>query len=306
MSRCVTFEDVTSPPLTWSSSFLILPAVARPPFSIQLQEAWHQRNSLLCCGLDPQLEALPPGIPKSPKGLLQFCQTLADAVSPHVCAFKPQAAHFAAAGAEAELAELIAYLHDQHPTLPVILDAKRGDIGATAERYAAEAFDRYQADAVTVNPFLGPSTVEPFLKWQNRGTILLCRTSNPDSEWLQGSGPNADAGFLRIARQASLWNERGNVALVVGATHPEELAAVRAAAPELTLLVPGVGAQGGEIDSVLAAGSRADGAGLVINVSRGISQASTEADYADAAAAAAQGFARQMRPRPALSDNERP
>ncbi len=269
--------------------------MVRHPFNVALNAAWTTQDSFLCCGLDPQLNDLPDAIPRTPAGLLLFCQQLADAVAAHVCAFKPQAAHFAAAGAEDELAELIRWLHEHHPALPVILDAKRGDIGATAELYAQEAFDRYDADAVTVNPFLGPETLTPFLQREDRGVIVLCRTSNPDSDWLQGLGGD-DPVFLRIARAARDWNEHGNVALVTGATHPEELGQVRAAAPELPLLVPGVGTQGGDAAAVLAAGRNSDGTGLIVNVSRGISQASAGADYLQAATRAARQFHDQLRP----------
>ncbi len=259
---------------------------------------------MLCCGLDPHLSRLPCDLEHTPQGLLEFCQRIAEAVAPHVCTFKPQAAHFAAAGAEVELAALISWLQHRYPELPVILDAKRGDIGATAELYAREAFDRYGADAVTVNPFLGPETLRPYLARKDRGVIVLCRTSNPDSDWLQASGPGEPV-YLRIARAAQDWNEHGNVALVTGATHPRELGRVREVAPTMPLLVPGVGTQGGDIAAVLARGCRADGAGLMVNVSRGIAQAAEQGDpgkplpadaFAAAAEQAAQGYAAQLRP----------
>lgn len=269
--------------------------MSRPSFSLQLSTAWRQQDSLLCVGIDPHVSRLPEGIDRSPGGLLQFSRAIVDAAAPHVCAFKPQAAHFGAAGAERELESLIAYIHDRYPDIPVILDAKRGDIGDTAALYALEAFERYGADAVTVNPWLGPESLRPYFAFEDRGVVVLCRTSNADSDWLQASDP-ADPAYLRIARAAKEWNTNGNVLLVTGATYPHELGTVRRAVGDLTLLVPGVGSQGGDLDEVLRQGCTAEGTGLIINVSRGISQASQGADYAAAAAAAAARYAERMRP----------
>jgi orotidine-5'-phosphate decarboxylase len=212
-----------------------------------------------------------------------------DAVADSVCAFKPQFAHFAALGAERELAQLIAYIHDRHPDVPVLLDAKRGDIGSTAERYAHEAFARYNADAVTVNPFLGPDSVLPFLDWHDRGVIVLCRTSNADSAWLQGGADDPDPVYLKIARAAVQWNRAGNVMLVTGATYPAELKQIRNEAPTLPFLVPGIGSQGGDLEAAVRAGLDDGGVGLVVNVSRSIMYASNESDFATAAATAAAG-----------------
>lgn len=269
--------------------------MSRPTFIQQLNQAWRSQDSLLCAGIDPQVAKLPEGVDRTKAGLLHFARILVDAVAPYVCAFKPQAAHFGAAGAEAELEALIAYIHERYPELPVILDAKRGDIGDTAALYAIEAFERYNADAVTVNPWLGPESLRPYLAYADRGVVVLCRTSNADSDWLQASDP-ADPAYLRIARAAQDWNAHGNVMLVTGATYPHELGTVRRAVGTLPLLVPGVGAQGGDIVQVLEQGCTQDGTGLVINVSRGISQASLKSDYAEAAAAAAAQFAEAMRP----------
>lgn len=241
------------------------------------------------------MSRLPEGVDHSAAGLLQFGRTIVDAVAPHVCAIKPQAAHFGAAGAEAELEALIAYVHERYPHIPVILDAKRGDIGDTAALYALEAFERYNADAVTVNPWLGPESLRPYLAFADRGVVVLCRTSNADSDWLQASDP-ADPAYLRIARAAKDWNTNQNIMLVTGATYPHELGTVRRAVGDLPLLVPGVGTQGGDIAEVIAQGCTADGTGLVINVSRGITQASLGSDYAEAAAASAARFAAAMRP----------
>ena len=243
---------------------------------------------MLCVGLDPIAEQLPNGLPPTPRGCLEFCTRIVDSVADLVCAFKPQAAHFAAIGAESELAALIGYAHERHPDVPVILDAKRGDIGSTAELYAREAFDRYGADAVTVSPFLGPEGLKPFLARRDRGVLVLCRTSNPDSIFLQGEGGTGlEPAFVRIARAANAWNAAGNVMLVTGATYPGDLERIRAAAPDIPFLVPGVGAQGGDVDAVVAAGRMRSGFGLAISASRSVLYASPNADFADAARAAA-------------------
>jgi orotidine-5'-phosphate decarboxylase len=257
----------------------------RPPFADQLRSAEDAHHSLLCVGLDPLPEAMPAALGDR-AGAFTFCCAVVDAVADVVCAFKPQIAHFAALGAESELAALIAYVHERHPRVPVILDAKRSDMGATAERYAIEAFDRYQADAVTVNPYLGPESLRPFLRRTDRGTIVLCRTSNPESAWLQDF-PATDPVYLRVARAAVEWNTADNVLLVAGATYPDELRRIRDVVGDMTLLVPGVGAQGGEVRAVLAAGLNSHGSGLVINASRSILYASRGKDFAAAARTAA-------------------
>ncbi|MGI9325370.1 MAG: orotidine-5'-phosphate decarboxylase [Pseudomonadales bacterium] len=273
----------------------ILRAVARPPFIEQLQNAWQEQDTLLCVGLDPHISRLPGNVSRDAEGMLDFAIALVDAVASYVCAFKPQAAHFGAAGAEQQLQRLIAYIHEAHPRLPVILDAKRSDIGDTAALYALEAFERYGADAVTVNPFLGPESLRPYLAFEDRGVVVLCRTSNADSDWLQAADP-ADPAYLRIARSATQWNTANNVMLVTGATYPHELGTVRRAVGDMPLLVPGVGTQGGNLAEVIKQGCTADGTGLVINVSRSISQASDGDDFAQAAAAAAAHYGAQMRP----------
>jgi len=201
-----------------------------------------------------------------------------------VCCFKPQIAHFAALRAEGALERLIAHIHDAHPGVPVILDAKRGDIGSTAQQYASEAFDRYRADAVTLNPYLGKDSIQPFLDRADKGVILLCRTSNPGGADFQ----NLDCGglplYLRVAQTiARDWNGNGNCALVTGATWPEELGQVRARVGNMPLLVPGIGAQGGDIEAVMRHGSTGDGNGLMISSSRAILYASSGDDFAEAA-----------------------
>ena len=258
-------------------------------FMTALRAAWQAHDSLLCVGLDPDPARFPPSLRDAPDGILRFCTAIVDATADLVCCFKPQIAYFASCRAEGQLEALIDHIHARHPGLPVILDAKRGDIGSTATHYAREAFERYGADAVTVNPYMGHDSVEPYLEWDDKGVILLCRTSNPGGADLQALDVGGEALFERVARLASTeWNGSGNCALVVGATWPRELARVRALAPSIPLLVPGIGAQGGDIDATVAAGAAADGCGLMLNSSRAILYASSDEDFAAAARAAAE------------------
>ncbi|MEQ8861422.1 MAG: orotidine-5'-phosphate decarboxylase [Pseudomonadales bacterium] len=253
----------------------------RPPFVAQLTRRWDDADTLLCVGLDPDPARLPAGL-TGPDGLLEFCIAIVDATADLVCAFKPQIAYFAALAAEAQLTRLIEHIHRQHPGVPVILDAKRGDIGDTARRYAVEAFERYDADAVTVNPYLGRESVEPFLAYADRGVFLLCRTSNPDSAWLQDYPADAPA-FLRVAEAARRWDRHGNLMLVAGATYADDLRRIREIAGPVPLLVPGIGAQGGDLAEVLAVGLDDRGHGLVINAARSVLYADAGAAFADAA-----------------------
>ncbi len=232
---------------------------------------------MLCIGLDPDPARLPVGV-----GIFEFCRDIVDATADLVCAFKPQIAYFAAAGAEGDLERLCRHLGDHHPAVPLILDAKRGDIGSTAEQYATEAFDRYGADAVTVSPYLGTDSVEPFLR---RGAVfVLCRTSNPGSGDFQSLEVDGEPLYLHIARRVSSeWTALGECGLVVGATYPDELRAVRATVGDLPLLVPGVGAQGGDAAATVAAGADTTGRGLLVNSSRAVLYASSGPDWLDAA-----------------------
>ena len=262
-------------------------------FMQQLRQRWLTSGSLVCVGLDPEPAKFPAKFSGDPDAVFAFCRDIADATAEYACAFKPQIAHFAALGAEDALARLIRHLHAVHPGVPVILDAKRGDIGSTAQRYAVEAFERYDADAVTVNPYLGRDSVQPFLDHAERGVVILCRTSNPGAGDLQdlivaddgrGGRPLYQHVAETIARD---WNANGNCALVVGATWPAQLAEVRAIVDDMPLLVPGVGAQGGDAEAVVRNARSADGTGLLVSSSRAILYASAGDDYADAAAAAA-------------------
>jgi orotidine-5'-phosphate decarboxylase len=257
-------------------------------FMTALARAWQDRNSLLCVGLDPDPKKLPAHLANQTDAIYQFCKGIVDATADLVCCFKPQIAYFAAQRAEDQLEALIDYIHAAHPDTPVILDAKRGDIGSTAEQYAVEAFERYEADAITVNPYMGRDSVEPYFAYPDKGVILLCRTSNPGGSDLQFLDVGGEMLFERVARLvAKDWNGNGNCALVVGATFPPEIARVRALTGEMPLLVPGIGAQGGDIEATVRAGRTAHGGGLMINSSRAILYAGKGEDYAEKARAAA-------------------
>ena len=262
-------------------------------FNQQLQSAWASQGSMLCIGFDPDPKRLPSSFQGKSEGIFEFCREIADATADMVCAFKPQFAYFASQRAEAQLEKLIGHLKDKYPHIPVILDSKRGDIGSTADHYALEAFERYGADAVTVNPYMGFDTIEPYLKFAGKGVIVLCRTSNPGGSDLQflNVAPNNEPLYLHVAKLAAQeWNRSGQISLVVGATFPEEIAKVRAIAGEMPLLIPGIGAQGGDIDATVKAGRilGAPGTGMIINSSRAILYASSGGDFAEAARVAAQ------------------
>jgi orotidine-5'-phosphate decarboxylase len=243
---------------------------------------------MLCVGFDPDPKRLPTALQGKPEGIFEFCREIADATADLVCSFKPQFAYFASQRAEAQLEKLTRYLKDQYPHIPVILDSKRGDIGSTADHYALEAFERYGADAVTVNPYMGFDTIEPYLKHAGKGVIVLCRTSNPggsDLQFLKVS-PNGEPLYLHVAQLAAKnWNATGQISLVVGATFPDEIAKVRSIVGDMPLLIPGIGAQGGDIDATVKAGSIANspGTGMMINSSRAILYASSGNDFAQAA-----------------------
>jgi orotidine-5'-phosphate decarboxylase len=240
-------------------------------FSERLDRARMAADSLVCVGLDPTLDKLPPDLAREPQPFLAFARRIVDATRGAAAAYKPQIAFYSAVGKEQELAASIEYIRDRAPEALIILDAKRSDIGNTAEAYAREAFDRYGADAVTVNPYMGEDSVAPFLSRPDRGAVLLCRTSNPGAGDFQDLLVEGEPLYRRVAeRAATRWNARRNLMLVVGATYPAEMAALRGAHPDLWFLVPGIGAQGGDLDDTLAAGLDSRGAGLLINSSRAI------------------------------------
>ena len=264
-------------------------------FSDMLRGAQRANDSMLCVGLDPEPAKFPGAWRGDAARIFDFCASIVDATKDLACAFKPQIAYFAAQRAEAALERLIEHIHAHAPGVPVILDAKRGDIGATAEQYAREAFERYRADALTLSPFMGFDSIEPYLRYADKGLILLCRTSNPGGGDLQAQAL-AGGGTLyeHIARLASgPWNAGGQLGLVVGATYPEEIARVRELAPTLPLLIPGIGAQGGDSEATVRAGWRPDGP-IIVSSSRAILYASAGADHAEAARRVAQDTRRQL------------
>jgi orotidine-5'-phosphate decarboxylase len=253
-------------------------------FIEKLERAWDVNGSLVCVGLDPEIERFPPQVVDQASPIFQFNKAIIDATADLVCAYKPQFAHYAAYEAEDQLERTIDYIQSTYPGIPVILDSKRGDVGNTAERYAIEAFERYHADAVTVSPYLGGDSMEPFLKYEDKGVIILCRTSNPGAGDLQDLEVGGRRLFHIVADLAARrWNTRGNCALVVGATYPRELAEVREIVGNMPFLVPGVGAQGGDVAQAVRSGQTAAGAGLVISSSRSILYASSGEDFVSAA-----------------------
>ncbi len=256
-------------------------------FLERLQAAQLRNASMLCVGLDPEPTRFPFDLKDNAARIYDFCARIVDATGDLAIAFKPQIAYFAAHRAEEQLEKLMRHLRADWPHVPVILDAKRGDIGSTAEQYAREAFERYGADAVTLSPFMGYDSVQPYLKYPDKGAFLLCRTSNPGGDDLQNQRLASIEGqpllYEHVARLAQgPWNINGQLGLVVGATYPAEIERVRAIAPTLPLLIPGVGAQGGDAVATVRAGWRSDGA-IIVNSSRAILYASSGSDYAEAA-----------------------
>lgn len=258
-------------------------------FQEKLDAAWARSASLLMVGLDPDPARFPAELQGRPDAVFEFCREIVDATAPYVCGFKPQIAYFAAVGAEDQLEALCRHIRSEHPDLPLVLDAKRGDIGSTAEQYAREAYERYNADAVTVNPYMGHDSVAPYLEWNDRGVIVLCRTSNPGGSDLQFiEDAQGTPLYLRVASLvADKWNRNGQCGLVVGATFPAEIAKVRARVGDMPLLIPGIGAQGGSVPDTVQAGRDSRGTGMMINSSRAILYASKGDDWRAAATTAA-------------------
>ena len=259
-------------------------------FSRKLAAAWKASNSLVCVGLDPEPKKFPDRFRDAPGGIFEFNKAIIDATRDLVCAYKPQFAHYAAHAAENQLEHTIDYIKATAPDAIVILDSKRGDIGSTAEQYAREAFERYRADAVTVNPYMGYDSVEPYFEHEGKGVIVLCRTSNPGGSDLQFLDTNGRPLYQVVADlAANKWNARnGQLGLVVGATFPKEIEIVRGIVGDMPLLIPGIGAQGGDVQATVNAGRTADGTGMMINSSRAILYASKGEDFAEAAGLAAQ------------------
>jgi orotidine-5'-phosphate decarboxylase len=267
-------------------------------FTAQLDHAAQHNQSMLCVGLDPEPSRLPGAFKGDSRRLFDFCAAIVDATADLVIAFKPQIAYFAAHRAEDQLERLMAHMRQTAPHVPVILDAKRGDIGSTAEQYAKEAFERYGADAVTLSPFMGFDSVQPYLQYPGKGAFLLCRTSNPGGDDLQNQRLATVTGAPRLYEHVAAlaqgpWNLNGQLGLVVGATYPAEIQRVRELAPTLPLLIPGVGAQGGDAMATVKAGLRRADNGqitghIIVNSSRAVLYASSGSDFAAAARQEAQ------------------
>jgi orotidine-5'-phosphate decarboxylase len=250
---------------------------------------------MLCVGLDPDPDRLPHSLAAGPDAVERFCREIIAATADLVCAFKPQIAFFASQRAEPALERICEHIRVDHPDVTLVLDAKRGDVGSTAEHYAREAFDRYGAHAVTVNPYLGTDSVQPYFQ-HGGGVLALCRTSNPGGDDFQALDAGGRPLYLAIAeRVATQWSRNGECGLVAGATYPAELSEIRAVAPDLPLLVPGVGAQGGSAAAAVEHGASSDGRGLIVSASRSVIYAGDGDDFADAARAAALSTAADLR-----------
>lgn len=266
-------------------------------FSSKLNGIWQKTNSYLCVGLDPDVKRIPKHLLSEKNPVFEFNKQIIEETSDLVCAFKPQLAYYSGQGVEDQLHLTLEYMHKHCPHVPIVLDAKRGDIGSTAEMYAREAFQIYKSDAVTVNPYMGLETVEPFLSDKTKGVFVLCKTSNPGSGQFQNL--KTESGLKMYEHVAELVHERGKthlgLGLVVGATHIQDLKTVRAIATDVPLLVPGVGEQGGSVEDVVRFGRAKSGHGLLINSSRGIIYAGNEKDFAKKSRQAAQTLVEQMK-----------
>lgn len=252
-------------------------------FLEKLTQRASDSGSLLCIGLDPDFALATQRFPDDPSPLFAYSRWLIDQTHPFACAFKPNSAFFEAQGHQGMLAleQTCTYLMQRHPSIPLILDAKRGDIGHTNAGYVQWAFDILHADAITLHPYLGSEALEPFLARIEKGSIILCRTSNPGAAEIQDYAQSGVPLWEHVALQVSQeWNANQNCMLVVGATYPRELSRIREIAPEIWLLVPGIGAQGGDLEAVLKVGVRGDGSGLLVSVSRTIASATSPAQAA--------------------------
>jgi orotidine-5'-phosphate decarboxylase len=259
-------------------------------FLDKLLAASRQQNSLLCVGLDPEPERFPAHLRNMPaaQAVTQFCQDIVEATTPYVCAYKPNLAFFEVLGPEG-MYVFQEVLRAIPAHIPVIVDAKRGDLGNTARNYAATVFDVYGCDAVTVNPYLGYDSVAPFLAYHEKGVFLLCRTSNPSARDFQDLLVHGEEGQVRplyemVAQRVQSWNKAGNCGLVVGATYPQELRTIRFMCPDMPILIPGVGAQGGDLEASVLAGVDVSGEKAIIAVSRSVLYAGEGTDYATDAA----------------------
>lgn len=266
----------------------------------QLLEGQWEKGNFLCVGLDSEYEKIPRGARRATIGetLVAFNQSIVDATAGIACAYKPNSAFYEAYGALgwAALKATISYIRSEAPEVPVILDAKRADIGNTNNGYVKAFFDDLEADAVTVHPYLGAEALAPFLERKDKGVIVLCRTSNPGSGEFQSLEVQGRPLYQVVAETvATKWNTNNNCSLVVGATYPEELAAVRAIIGDMPILIPGIGAQGGDLEKSVRAGRDARGKGFILSTSRAVIFASSRQDYKDAMRAKAQEYDRAIR-----------
>lgn len=253
-----------------------------------IESGWEKKNTLLCVGLDTDLNKVPLPIREKEYPVFEFNRAIVDSTHDLVCAYKPQIAFYSASRKEDELEMTIEYIHKNYPGIPVILDIKRGDIGSTADKYAIEAFNRYHADAVTLNPYMGGDTLTPFIKYKEKGIIIICRTSNPGAGDIQDLESNGKKIYQIIADKASReWNYNGNILLVVGATYPGELREIRSITGDMPYLVPGIGAQGGDVGEAVKSGLNSKGTGMIVNSSRAIIYAGSGEDFAEVAREAA-------------------
>ncbi len=240
-------------------------------FNEKLKQAWNKNQSLLCLGLDPDLTKIPKHLLNEKNPIFEFNKIIIENTFENVCCYKPQIAYYSGQGAEDQLIQTIQFIKKHCPNIPIILDSKRGDIGPTAEMYAKESFQHYQADAVTVNPYMGTDTISAFTDYKEKGVIILCKTSNPGSMDFQNLEHDGKKLFEWVAIKASSeWNQYQNVQLVVGATYPKELKKIRHLVDQMPLLIPGIGAQGGDLKEVLVNGLDKNKSGVMINVSRSI------------------------------------
>ena len=257
-------------------------------FQDKLEQIQDKNNSLLCVGLDPVMEKIPEHLKESTNPFFDFNKTIIDATHEYVCAYKPNSAFYEALGDRGvgELKATCDYLRIMYPEIPIILDAKRGDIGSTNDGYVHYAFDYLQADAITLHPYLGKESLEPFFTYTDKGLIFLCRTSNPGAGEFQdlviaSQTKQSQPLYQYIAEKITRdWNTNGNCLMVIGATVPEELAIARKIAGDMTFLVPGVGAQGGDVEATIKAGLNSKKKGMIINSSRGIIFADNPAEEA--------------------------
>ena len=262
-------------------------------FLEKLDKIVAQNDSLLCIGLDPDLDKLPASARNQANPILYFNRQIIDATADLVCAYKPNFAFFGSLG-EAGWPTLKATLEHIPASIPVILDAKVGDIGSTAEHYARMFLDDLGADALTVNPYMGRDAVEPFLQRRDKGIFLLCLTSNKGADDFEKQNLKDGPLYQRVARKALEWSPAGNCGLVVGATQPEAIQGIRNLVPDRPLLIPGVGAQGGDLEAAVSSGQDACGGGVLINASRTVLYAADNADFAAAARQVADQLRREI------------